>query len=660
MKRSQCLPAAAVAAAVLLVLPVGAAPYPQGVPAVRDLGPAAAFPENAHITVTVTLKLRHADQIDALIQSLYTRGSPQYREFLTPEDFRAQFGPSEASIAAVAGTFTAQGLTVTRSATAQLQVSGAIAQIEHAFAVELHSFEVAATATASAYRYRAPLGAPQLPAGIAGEVRAVLGLDTRPRLRPHLRRPVHLPVQAGHASATSPPNTTDPPGLWTVVDYAEYYDVNPLYQQGITGHGNTLAIVTLASFTPSDAYRYWRALGLKVRGDRITEVQIDGGAGPPSDEAGSDETTLDVEQSGGLAPQARILVYEAPNTSQGFIDAFAAVIDRNEADTVSTSWGEWEGFDGPNLLVDGLVESGLVTNPANGETSTIVAANNDLLAQAALQGQTWFAASGDYGAYDSVNSLPLLPSPGEPYSYNAVLSVDDPGMQRYMTAGGGTTLPGEQVYTGPTGAAIVINVAQEQAWGWDYLAPLCNAFGQNAIACGTYPIGSGGGVSIYVHRPFYQWFVPGMADTVRGQALSQLTPAPAELLYPLPARFSGRNVPDIATNADPQTGYVIYYTSNVNGFEIEQAGGTSFVAPELNGVASLFVEALHHRIGLLNPALYAIATSPGAYRGAHAPLRDITHGDNWYWHAHAGYNQTTGVGVPDVANLLEALEDLEY
>jgi kumamolisin len=655
MKRSTWALATAVAAAAA----VSAAPYPHGPAHATDVGPAAAFAENAHVTVTVALKLRNADQIEPLIQSLYTPGSPQYRQFLTPEEFRSQFGPSAVSLAAVTRAFEAQGLTVTRSATAQLHVTGSAAQIEKAFAVELHSFEVAPTATTSAYRYRAPLAAPHVPAAVAGEVRAVLGLDSRPRMAPHLRRP----LQHGHTSATSAtkaPNTTDPPGLWTVVDYAEYYDVNPLYDQGVTGKGRTIAIVTLASFTPSDAYKYWSALGLKVHRDRISEVQIDGGSGPPSDESGSDETTLDVEQSGGLAPGARIIVYEAPNTSQGFIDAFAAAIDSNKADTVSTSWGEWEGFDGPNLVVDSLVESGLVTNPANGEQTTIVEANDDLLAQAALQGQTWFAASGDYGAYDSVNSLPLAPSQGEPYSYNAVLSVDDPGMQRFMTAAGGTTLPGPQVYSGPTGAPIVINVAEERAWGWDYLAPLCNAFGQNAIECGTYPIGSGGGVSIYVPRPFYQRLVPGMADTVRGQALSQLTPLPAQLLYPLPAHFPGRNVPDLSTNADPQTGYVIYYTSDVNGFEIEQAGGTSFVAPELNGVASLFVDALHHRIGLLNPALYAIANSAGGYHGERAALRSITRGDNWYWHAHAGFNQATGVGVPDVANLLEALEALEY
>lgn len=92
----------------------------------------------------------------------------------------------------------------------------------------------------------------------------------------------------------------------------------------------------------------------------------------------------------------------------------------------------------------------------------------------------------------------------------------------------------------------------------------------------------------------------------------------------------------------------------MNGFEIiHYVGGISFVDPLMNGVTSLYAEALHHPLGLLNPALYAIAAQ--GYGGPHAPLRDITRGNNWYWVAHTGYDQTTGLGVPNVADLLEAL-----
>ena len=98
--------------------------------------------------------------------------------------------------------------------------------------------------------------------------------------------------------------------------------------------------------------------------------------------------------------------------------------------------------------------------------------------------------------------MPLVPTPDEPLSFNAVVSVDDPAVQRYITAVGGTTLPGTQVYPGPAGP-ITIDLAQEQAWGWSYLQPVCDALGENAQQCGIFPAGGGGGVSLYLPRPFY-------------------------------------------------------------------------------------------------------------------------------------------------------------
>jgi kumamolisin len=647
MNRSKYLLATAVAGALIGV--ASATPYPRGPVSGNDVGPAASYAENARVTVTVALKLRNADQMEQLIESVYTRGSPQYRQFLTTEQFKSLFGPAPETIAAVTKEFQAQGLEVSQTATTQLHVTGTAAQIEKAFAVQLHSFEVPATASSSSYRYRAPLSAPQVPATIGASVRAVLGLDTRPRLTPHLRPALRPAVQSTH-KVGSAPNTPDAPGQWTVADFADYYDVNPLYQQGLSGRGGTLAILTFAAFTPSDAFAYWNALGLKVNPNRIQIVDIDGGSGAPSDDSGSVETTIDVEQSGGLAPGADILVYEAPNTNQAFVDTFAAAIDSNRADSVSISWGEWEGFDGSNPVVG----NGLLTNPNTGQQMFTLQILDDLLAQAALQGQSFFCAAGDSGAYDTADELPA--------SFNTPLSVDDPGVQRFITTGGGTTVPGTQVYSGgslPAGVTISIDIPTEQAWNWEYLAPLCvQAFGAPPDC--EFSVGTGGGVSIYVQRPFYQWFVPGMADTVAGQQLDQLTPAPAQELYALPAHFPGRNVPDISANADPQTGYQVYYTSNVNGFGILQYGGTSFVGPQMNGVTSLFRQAMHHRVGLLTPELYWLVSSPQAYHGRHAPFRDITQSNNWYWQARPGYDQTTGVGVPDVANLLEALQDLRY
>jgi len=632
----------ATAVGVVLTAAAGAAPLPQARVSAVDVGPAAAYPENAQVTVTVSLKLRDADQLEQLIEAVSTSGSPQYHHFLTSQEFEDRFGPTPATLAAVTQNFEGQGLTVTRTATAQLHVTGSADAIEKAFGVQLHSFAVAATAEAPAFRFRAPLGAAHVPDAIAGSVSAVVGLDTRPRMKPASQPAVHRP-----ASVATTSKTLDAPGFWTVHDFAQYYDVNPLYQAGLTGRGHTLAIMTLASFTPSDAYKYWNALGIKVSPNRITEIEVDGGSGPPSDLSGSIETTLDVEQSGGLAPGADIRVYEAPNTSQGFVDVVGRTASENLADTVSMSWITWEFFD---FSPSPFWGNGTVTDPATGEQTNVITAFHDALAQAAAQGQTVFNCTGDYGAYAEVQALGLQ-------YFNAVLSVNDPAVQPYITAAGGTTLAGTQTFFNADGTVLFsVTIPKEQGWSWTYLEGLCDLLGLDYASCGIFPIGSSGGVSLYFPRPFYQWLVPGMADTQPGQTIYDELPTPPPDVPPvhLQAGFPGRNIPDLSANADPDTGYLIYYTSNVTGFGIlTYWGGTSFVAPQFNGVSSLYVEALHQRLGLLNPTLYLIGTF--GYSGFRPPLRDMPQGNNWYWYAHPGYDQVTGLGVPDVANLLEYL-----
>jgi subtilase family serine protease len=614
-------------------------------PAPIDLGEAAAFPENAQITLTVTLNLRNRHQLEQLIESVHTRGTPQYHQFLTTQEFRDRFGPPPEAIAAVTQHYQAAGFTVTRSGTAQLHVTGSATAIERAFGVQLHSFVEAPTPTASEHRYRAALGPVHIPPSIAAQVQGVWGLDTRAHARSAARHAKIFPKGFGNV-----PNTPDPPGFWTFVDVAKYYDVEPLYQRGLDGTGRIIGIVTLASFLQSDAYAYWAKFGLHVAQDRITEILVDGGSGPPSDQSGSLETAMDVEQSGGLAPAAKISVYEAPNTDQGWVDAFARAVDDNLVDTISVSWVDWEYFQ---------ATQNWVTDPVTLTTTYTLQAFDDIFAQAALQGQTVFAGAGDSGAY-SANVSWLYPVP----EFTPVLSVYGPADQRYVTAAGGTTLPGKQGYLLPPGwnqPIIWITLAAESVWNWEYMIPLCADYGLSPVACGIYPVGGGGGVSLYVDRPFYQTGVEGMMSTAKGQTLYDVSVTPPLLLLTLPAGFPGRNVPDLSLNADPNTGYILAYTSDGTsrgqfppGFSFQPYwAGTSIVAPQLNGIASLMVQGLGHRIGLLNVPLYEIASQ--GYGGPGAPLRAITHGDNWYYSAQPGYNPASGLGVPDVANLFDWL-----
>ncbi|MGA2552911.1 MAG: S53 family serine peptidase, partial [Burkholderiaceae bacterium] len=590
-----------------------------------DLGSASAIEGAVPVTITVALKLRNPDAMQALLESIYTRGSAQYHQFLSTDQFKTQFGPSAETIAEVSRHFRAAGFQVAQTSTAHLSVTGGLAALEKEFGVSLHAYEMPAIAGNPGYRFHAPVGKPQISNAISDAVQAVVGLDTRPHALPQVMK---SPLLSSHKSAAKPASTgsdlSDLFGILTVRDFAKYYDVDPLYDHGLNGAGKTIGIVTFASFTPSDAFAYWNAVGLTVSPNRITEIQIDGGAGAPSDAAGSVETTLDVEQSGGLAPGARIRVYEAPNTNQGTVDAYAAVIDANRADTISSSWISWDYEDQLDTP-----SGGAATNPNTGKPSTVFLTLNDLFAQAALQGQSLYIATGDWGAFisDIYYDVPSWPPPPE----SIVLSVGDPAVQQWATAMGGTTLAGSITLAVSATQNLTINIPKEQAWGWDYLIPFCADIGYNPLSCGIFSTGSTGGISPFMPLPFYQRGITGILDTAPGQRLLDYSQTPPAPVVTLPAKFRGRNVPDLSLNSDPETGYVIYYTSSATGFGLfDFYGGTSFAAPQINGVTAVFDEA-YGRVGLLNFALYDLVRRGVAYGGPNAPLRDISAGDNWHF-----------------------------
>ncbi|WP_161974647.1 S53 family peptidase [Piscinibacter terrae] len=641
---------AAIAAAVLASLTAAASagmPFPHaGTPQPQDAGALSLARGNGTMTVTVALKLRQTDELERLVRDLHTPGHASFHRFLTPAQFQERFAPSRDTVDQAIAHFHQAGLSATLEAGSLLRVTGSTTAMEKAFNVQLHAFDVAAHGKSGGYRFRAPVGEPSVSsAAVASKVEAIIGLDDRPRFRPHLRKPVIAQASNAMARALRAPSAGagNDPGNWTVTDLARYYNVQPLYDKGVHGEGRTIGIITFASMTPSDAFSYWNSLGLATNPKRLKIVDVDGGPGAPSDDSGSDETTLDVEQSGGIAPAAKVIIYQAPNTDQGFIDAFVKAINDNTADSLSVSWGIWEWFDTQSQ----------VKVPGKKNTVDALHAYNNLFLQAAVQGQSLFAASGDDGAYD-VNNAGIAPVP----DFSKTLSVDSPASSPWITAAGGTTLPGDQLYSGGT---VTISIPHERVWGWDYLTDLCASLGYDPVACGIFPAGGGGGVSAYVPMPFYQEWVSGTRRTEPGQTLTDNTTTPPSAVVALPGGFRGRNVPDVSLNADPNTGYIVAYTSDATGFGISNYfGGTSFVAPQLNGITALLAQRVKGRIGLLNVPLYAIAATPFAYGNPYAPLRDIKSGNNWFYKGRPGYDQGSGVGTLDVDNLAQALLLLGY
>ena len=614
-----------------------------------DRGPLDVRTAATPMSVTVALALPKLSEAEKLQQSLYTPSDPQYHQFLTADQFVARFAPTGADIAKVAVALAKYRLTAVKTTATTLKVTGLPADFERAFQVTLHSFEVAAHDNVPGYTFRAPLSRPTIPEEISAAVLAVVGLNNSPAMQP-LYKVVPQLMKTAPSAATS----GNPFGHLTVADFAKYYDVNPLYQRGLTGKGRTMGILTFAAFTPSDALAYWKAVGLNVSPNRIQIVNVDGGPGAPSDASGSLETTIDVEQSGGVAPEANILVYQGVNFFGSVIDVFAAATEDNQAESLAMSWGAWEWLLG--------LENYPVTDPITGQTVGASQVIHELLLRASIQGQTVFAASGDGGAYGANYDFECYGpySPSVENSCSLALSVISPASDSYITAAGGTTLPGlvqvcENLACTPP--YYYVDISQERVWGWDYLEGFCKQIkGEDPIACKIFPVGSGGGVSVDFLEPLYQL---GIVGTQLSQPGQDFYLQPYGLLSAPPAFFPGRNMPDVSFNADPYTGYVAYYTSSVTGFGVDPGyGGTSFVDQQLNGVIALLGQDLNKRIGFLNPTVYGLASSGQAYFGPNPPLHAIAHGDNWFYYGSNGYNLGAGLGTLDVANFDQILHGL--
>jgi len=579
------------------------------------------------LALTFFLPLKDQPGAEAAAIALQTPGDPAYHRFLSVPDFVGRHAASDADIASLSAILRAMGFTVGLVYPNHLAIeatapAGTAAQV---LGLSLHTYTVGGgTGSASS-----PPG--RLPARLAGLVRGVGGIDTVTHASPRHRTAAFAGAQP--RAGTSLAGGT--PGAYLPADFERFYDVLPIIARGVSGRGTTIGIVTLNDFNPADAYSFWSQIGLAVAPDRITKVDVDGGVEAPGNNAnGEGETDLDVEESGAIAPDANVRVYIAPNvTNANFVNGFEAAASENVADTVSTSWGqpELDFFYNFAAQVPG--------------TAFQLQAFHDVFLEMALQGQTLYAASGDSGSFDTVRGCPFygVPTAAAPVC-NAPYSVDHPASDPLVTAAGGTTLP----FSVTLRDGIVLSVAQEQAWSWDYISGEAAAQGMSAAIGGAdvFSVGDGGGVSSYWTQPWYQFRVPGITLTKPGQLFEANFGAGPQVQQYLAPLFPGRNMPDLSANADPETGYAtISEGAVVDGF-----GGTSFVAPQLNGVTSLFVQALGGRVGQINPAIYRLGS---------AASTDIRAGDNWGYAAGAGYDNAVGVGVLDASRLLSGLLTLQ-
>lgn len=325
------------------------------------------------------------------------------------------------------------------------------------------------------------------------------------------------------------------------------------------GSGQTVAIIELGGgFGQGDLNTYFSGLGLAT--PNVQAVGVDGAVNVPGqDPGGADaEVLLDIEVAGAIAPKANFLVYFAPNTDAGFLDAISTAAHASPAPAaMSISWGQSE-------------------DQWSAQART---AMDQACADAVAMGVTVIAAAGDNGSADSGSG------PGA--------HADFPASSPHVLGCGGTSL---QASNG--------KVISEKVW---------DDGGQGGA--------TGGGVSDVFPLPSWQANAGVPARAGGG---------------------SGRGVPDVAADADPQTGYQVL----VDGQQMV-IGGTSAVAPLWSGLIARIAQLTGAHIGLAQPALYK-----GVSPDTAAPfLRDITQGNNGAYQAGSGWDPCTGLGVPEPQTL---------
>ena len=588
-------------------------------------------PEQQLSGVALTFRLSASQQADLreLLRQQQDRSSPNYHRWLTPEQYAAHFGMTSNDLAKVTSWLQSQGLTVNSVSRNRNEISfnGSVGQVEYALRTELHRYLI------NGEQHMANASDLSLPEAFVGEVLGVRGLnDFHPK--PRFRKPT-----VRFTSNISGNHFVIP------ADFATLYNV----PSNLDGTGQTIAVVgqTLLNATNStsdiDAFR--SAAGLPATSStNFKLIQVPGTGTATACTGDQTETDLDLEWTEGVAKNATIkFVYagngsgtNCTNRTKNVFDALQYAIANNVAPIISISYGNCEANLGKSFVLT----------------------MQQWAQEANAKGQTISGPAGDEGAADCDTGA----------SATQGFAVDVPAAIPEVTGVGGSE------FTGDAAAAVAGGCGLATAdWG-----PSCTA------------TSSAGTALHYITEKTWN-DPPGIGSTSLSAGGGG-----ASTIFSKPSWQSGtgvpgdgkRDVPDIALNAsDAHDSYLICsqdfftgtagVTSCANGFRssstnssnnnlLDGVGGTSAGAPTFAGILALINQATGSSgLGNVNPMLYALAaSSPTAFH-------DITSGNNnapctagskncpagttsFGFSAGAGYDQVTGLGSLDVANLISA------
>ncbi len=634
--------------------------------AADDAGPLAGNTPLRGMALVFSRSPAQQAALDALVQAQQNPASPQYHHWITPAQYAAQFGAAQADIDAAEGWLQQHGFSVDSVTPnhARIFFSGTAAQFASAFGVPLHNYRFTPAGARTPVTHFAPSGDLTIPAALSG---AVLNVENISDFRPHSHfrlRPaqaVAQDVRAHFTSSISGENYLTPDDIDTI------YDVTPITSQGFNGSGETIVIAGQSAFVNSDLTNFQNALGISNKLPTVTLVPNTGSStiGDTSTDSDEVESDIDLEYSEAMAQGANIdFIYtgNAPN-SGGAFQALQYAIDNGIGDIISSSYG--------------ACEQGLGLSTYN--------TYNASLEEASSQGQTVISAAGDQGSTDCYGSFASSDT-----AKNEQLAVDFPGSSEYVTSVGGTEFPVTDIapgspYFDARSSTDIISSAKsyipEEVWNDDAGDASLGATSPNPISAG------GGGVSIYT--PIQTWQsqsgVPG-----------------------IPANSTKRMVPDISLYASPSEPYVdpanskddAFYGgylicssdqnfTNVtgscsNGFRnasgyLTRAGGTSFAAPIFAGMLAILDQKKGYSAtggnptggqGVINNELYTLAASATVYASAFHDITQVgsdlgnncaagttwcgTGEDTTEYYAGTGYDEASGLGSIDFANLVNA------
>ena len=340
-----------------------------------------ALDPNEPMHVTVVLRERPAPANQPPLAALVASGGRVSRD-----EYAAQYGADPKDVQEVEKFAHAHGLKVgqVNLPARTVALTGWCSAFAKAFQVDLATYQH------QGVTYRGRSVAINIPTELSDIVRVVHGLDNRPQAETHFR----MAADASAAAATS----------YTAVQIAQAYN----FPTTVNGKGQTIAIIELGGgYTQSDLNTYFSSLGI-APAPSVSAVSVDGATNQPTgDPNGPDtEVMLDIEVAGAVAPGAKIVVYFAPNTDAGFLDAInqAAMDKTHKPSVISISWG----------------------GPESSWTAQSLQNFNSALQAAAAVGVTVCCASGDNGSTDG--------------SSDGSDQVDFPSSSPYSLACGGTSL----------------------------------------------------------------------------------------------------------------------------------------------------------------------------------------------------------------------------